>query len=81
MTQKRENDVFEKGERWYQKLKSKLEPKMNGKVIVIDIETGLYVFGDDDGDAVGRFRHFIGKGIKAYGRKIGPDPYTQRLSA
>ena len=75
------DDVRKRGERWYSKLKSQLEPKLNGRVIVIAIDSGLYVLGDNAGDAVKSFRHFIGTGVKAYGRKIGPDPYTARVSA
>ena len=75
------DEVRKKGERWYRRLKSRLEPQLNGKVIIIAIDSGLYVFGEDDGDAVKHFRHYIGKGVKAYGRKIGPDPYTARVSA
>jgi hypothetical protein len=80
MTQKKDT-VREKGERWYRKLKPKLEPKLNGKVIVIAVDSGLYVFGDDDVSANKAFSHFVGRGVAGYGRKIGPDPYTAKVGA
>jgi hypothetical protein len=80
MSQKGE-DIRKKGERIYRRLKPHLEPKLNGKVIVIDITTGLYVLGDDIYEADPAFTRFFGKTAKGYGRKIGPDPYTQRVGA
>ncbi|MFZ2556015.1 MAG: hypothetical protein WAZ27_04900 [Minisyncoccia bacterium] len=81
MAQKHDpNETKRRGEQWYRKLKPKLEPRLNGKVIVIAIDSGLYVLGDDVYEADKAFDHFIGKNVKGYGRKIGPDPYTQRVS-
>lgn len=65
----------------YRRLKPHLEPKLNGKVIVIDIKTGLYVLGDDVYEADRTFSHLMGRKVVSYGRKIGPDPYTQRVGA
>lgn len=77
MAQKRDSHETKRiGEQWYRKLKPKLEPKLNGKVIVIALDSGLYVFGDDDVEANKAFKRFIGPGVKGYGRKIGPDPFT-----
>lgn len=81
MSRKAAEKIREKGERIYRRLKLHLEPKLNGKVIIIDIKTGLYVLGDDAYEAGPAFSHFFGKNAKGYGRKIGPDPYTQRVSA
>lgn len=74
-------EIRKEGERFYRRLKPHLEPKLNGKVIVIDIKTGLYVFGDDVYEADRTFSHLMGKKAVSYGRKIGPDPYTQRVGA
>lgn len=73
--------VREQGERIYRRLKPHLEPKLNGKVIIIDITNGLYVLGDDIYEADPAFTRLFGKKTKGYGRKIGPDPYTQRIGA
>ncbi|MBL8158159.1 hypothetical protein JNK62_01330 [bacterium] len=80
MSQKGE-EIRQKGERIYRRLKPKLEPKLNGKVIIIDVTTGLYVLGDDIYEAGPAFKHLFGNKTKGYGRKIGPDPYTQRVGA
>lgn len=80
MSQKGE-EARQKGERIYRRLKRHLEPKLNGKVIFIDIETGLYVLGEDAYEAGPAFKHFFGRKAKGYGRKIGPDPCTQRVGA
>lgn len=74
-------DIRARGERIYRRLKPRLEPKFNGKVIIIDITTGLYVLGDDIYEADPAFSRFFGKNTKGYGRKIGPDPCTQRVGA
>lgn len=81
MSQTNSEEIREKGEKWYQQLMCRLEPKLNGKVIIIDIETGLYVLGDDLYEAGPAFSRFFGKDVPGYGRKIGPDPYTQRVGA
>ena len=37
-----------KGERVYQRLKSKLEPRYNGQILAIEVESGQYVRGKDE---------------------------------
>jgi hypothetical protein len=37
-----------KGERQYQRLKSKLEPRYKGHILAIEVESGEYVLGKDE---------------------------------
>lgn len=37
-----------KGERLYQRLKSKLEPRYKGRILAIEVESGQYVLGKDE---------------------------------
>lgn len=67
-------EISEIGEKIYQdSLKDKLEPRLNGKFVVIDIITGHYLIGDDQ-----YANHKLSLKLLApnprYGRKIGPDP-------
>lgn len=69
-------------DRHYQLLRPKLEPGLNGKVILIAVDPqyeGVYVLGTDDIDAHNAFVRLIGKKVQGFGRKIGPDPYTAQV--
>jgi len=37
-----------KGERLYQRLKARLEPRYKGDIIAIEVESGQYVLGKDE---------------------------------
>jgi hypothetical protein len=37
-----------KGERQYQRLRSKLEPRYKGHILAIEVESGEYVLGKDE---------------------------------
>ena len=41
------SEISYRGENIYKKLKRKLEPVYKGKFILIDVETGEYIIGDD----------------------------------
>ena len=37
-----------KGERAYQRLKARLEPRYKGRIVAIEVESGQYVMGNDE---------------------------------
>ena len=39
-----------KGERFYQRLKTRLEPRHKGDIVAIEVESGQYVVGKDELD-------------------------------
>lgn len=48
MTQNRIHRLHAKGERFYQRLKPRLEPRHKGEIIAIEVESGGYVMGEDE---------------------------------
>lgn len=48
MTQNRLHRFHAKGERIYQRLKTRLEPRHKGEIIAIEVESGGYVLGKDE---------------------------------
>ena len=72
-------EICEIGEKIYQEsLKKKLEPRLNGRYIVIDIITKKYVIGEDQYANHKLSLQLFGSDPR-YGRKIGPDPYGVRF--
>jgi len=39
---------YRKGQRVYQRLKSRLEPKYKGQIIAIEVKSGQYIVGKDE---------------------------------
>ena len=48
MQQKHIHRAHAKGERQYQRLRSKLEPRYKGQILAIEVESGQYVLGRDE---------------------------------
>lgn len=72
-------EICDIGEKIYQEsLKKKLEPRLNGKDVVIDIITGCYLIGADEFESNKLAVARMGKNPK-YGRKIGPDRFSTRV--
>ncbi|MGH7453365.1 MAG: hypothetical protein ACRENG_18590, partial [bacterium] len=69
-----EIDRLDEGEEIYRrKLKKKLEPKYNGKIIAIEVESGKYFIGDTLGEAGDKARAVFPDKIFFFMR-IGPNP-------
>ncbi len=69
-----EIDRLGEGEEIYRrKLKKKLEPKYNGKIIAIEVESGKYFLGDTEIEATQKARAAFPDKIFFFMR-VGPNP-------
>lgn len=50
-SQSKINEIAEKGEAIYKKIKDKLEPENVGKIVAINVDTGEYFLGKDTVEA------------------------------
>lgn len=68
-----------KGERVYQRLKPKLEPRYRGKILAIEVESGQYLVGKDELEvALKAVKKFPGKQFSFF--RIGyPSVHKLRL--
>ncbi len=73
-------ELGKRGQAIYEKLKSKLEPEFNGQHVVIHVDTEEYVVAKLSTLASHEmFRRRPVNG-RLFGRKIGPEPDTDRVA-
>lgn len=46
-TKQSSEEVAARGEAWYERLKSQIEPGNTGRYLIVDVDTGDYDIGDD----------------------------------
>lgn len=73
-------EIIRKGDEIYSGLKSTLEPKMNGKFIVIEVESGEHFIGETREEAVAKAGAKFPNKL-TFSRRIGePEKVSRTLS-
>jgi len=78
--QEQREDIWERGEAIYEKIKAKLEPAFNDQHVVIHVDTEDYVIAKLPTLATHAMLRRCPVDGRLFGRKIGPNPDTDRVA-